>query len=76
MTEISWIGSLFGLGSLLGNIMFGVLLDRIGRKWCMYMLALPVIVRLMKMHCFFEIFLLKLFYNLYLITILYSALGF
>uniref|UniRef100_A0A1B0F9Z3 Major facilitator superfamily (MFS) profile domain-containing protein n=1 Tax=Glossina morsitans morsitans TaxID=37546 RepID=A0A1B0F9Z3_GLOMM len=43
VTEISWIGSLFGLGSLLGNIMFGVLLDRIGRKWCMYMLALPVI---------------------------------
>uniref|UniRef100_A0A1A9Z6K2 Major facilitator superfamily (MFS) profile domain-containing protein n=1 Tax=Glossina pallidipes TaxID=7398 RepID=A0A1A9Z6K2_GLOPL len=43
VTQISWIGSLFGLGSLLGNIMFGVLLDRIGRKWCMYMLALPVI---------------------------------
>ncbi|KAM7362746.1 facilitated trehalose transporter Tret1-like [Cochliomyia hominivorax] len=39
--EVSWIGSLFGLGSLTGNILFGLLLNRIGRKWCMYLIALP-----------------------------------
>ncbi|XP_030374058.1 facilitated trehalose transporter Tret1-like [Scaptodrosophila lebanonensis] len=39
--EASWIGSLMGLGSLVGNIGFGLLLDRIGRKTCMYGLAIP-----------------------------------
>lgn len=44
--EVSWIGSLFGLGSLCGNILFGLLLNRIGRKWCMYLIALPYLVSL------------------------------
>ncbi|XP_065354591.1 facilitated trehalose transporter Tret1-like [Calliphora vicina] len=41
--QVSWIGSLFGLGSLSGNIIFGLLLNRIGRKWCMYLIALPFV---------------------------------
>ncbi|XP_017104189.2 facilitated trehalose transporter Tret1-like [Drosophila bipectinata] len=39
--EASWMGSLIGLGSLTGNIIFGLLLDRLGRKLCMYFLAIP-----------------------------------
>ncbi|XP_062125159.1 facilitated trehalose transporter Tret1-like [Drosophila sulfurigaster albostrigata] len=39
--EISWVGSLIGLGALTGNIIFGLLLDRLGRKLCMYLLAIP-----------------------------------
>ncbi|KNC32811.1 putative facilitated trehalose transporter Tret1-2 [Lucilia cuprina] len=42
--QVSWIGSLFGLGSLTGNIVFGLLLNRIGRKWCMYLLVLPNVI--------------------------------
>ncbi|XP_017119967.1 facilitated trehalose transporter Tret1 [Drosophila elegans] len=41
ITQASWIGSLIGLGSLTGNIIFGLLLDRLGRKLCMYFLAIP-----------------------------------
>ncbi|KAH8278449.1 hypothetical protein KR018_003426 [Drosophila ironensis] len=39
--EASWVGSLIGLGSLSGNLIFGLLLDRLGRKLCMYFLAIP-----------------------------------
>lgn len=44
ITEASWMGSLIGLGSLTGNIIFGLLLDRLGRKLCMYFLAIPNMV--------------------------------
>ncbi|KAH8417077.1 hypothetical protein KR222_002892 [Zaprionus bogoriensis] len=39
--QASWVGSLIGLGALTGNIIFGLLLDRLGRKLCMYLLAIP-----------------------------------
>ncbi|KAH8310263.1 hypothetical protein KR044_000325 [Drosophila immigrans] len=39
--QVSWVGSLIGLGALTGNIIFGLLLDRLGRKMCMYLLAIP-----------------------------------
>ncbi|KAH8359705.1 hypothetical protein KR093_008426 [Drosophila rubida] len=39
--QVSWVGSLIGLGALTGNIIFGLLLDRLGRKMCMYLLAVP-----------------------------------
>ncbi|XP_002070820.3 facilitated trehalose transporter Tret1 [Drosophila willistoni] len=39
--QASWVGSLIGLGSLTGNLVFGLLLDRLGRKFCMYFLAIP-----------------------------------
>ncbi|TDG42783.1 hypothetical protein AWZ03_010795 [Drosophila navojoa] len=41
VTETSWVGSLIGLGALTGNIIFGLLLDRLGRKVCMNLLAIP-----------------------------------
>ncbi|XP_017845537.1 facilitated trehalose transporter Tret1 [Drosophila busckii] len=41
IVEASWVGSLIGLGSLTGNIIFGTLLDRLGRKLCMYLIAIP-----------------------------------
>ncbi|XP_070143279.1 facilitated trehalose transporter Tret1 isoform X3 [Drosophila kikkawai] len=41
ITEASWVGSLIGLGSMTGNIVFGLLIDRLGRKLCMYFLAIP-----------------------------------
>lgn len=42
--QASWVGSLIGLGALTGNIIFGLLLDRLGRKVCMYFLAIPNMV--------------------------------
>ncbi|XP_018801152.1 PREDICTED: facilitated trehalose transporter Tret1-like [Bactrocera latifrons] len=39
--EVSWIGSLFGIGFLVGNIFFGFTLDRLGRKLNMYLMAIP-----------------------------------
>ncbi|XP_053947515.1 facilitated trehalose transporter Tret1-like isoform X1 [Anastrepha ludens] len=42
--QVSWIGSLFGIGFLVGNIFFGLTLDRLGRKLNMYLLAIPHIL--------------------------------
>lgn len=42
--QASWVGSLVGLGALAGNIIFGLVLDRLGRKVCMYFLAIPNMV--------------------------------
>ncbi|XP_034667864.1 facilitated trehalose transporter Tret1 [Drosophila subobscura] len=39
--EISWIGSLVGIGSVMGNILAGTLQDRIGRKMVMFGIAIP-----------------------------------
>ncbi|XP_011181201.2 facilitated trehalose transporter Tret1-like [Zeugodacus cucurbitae] len=39
--QTSWIGSLVCVGGITGNVLFGVLLDRIGRKACIYLLAIP-----------------------------------
>ncbi|XP_036341275.1 facilitated trehalose transporter Tret1-like [Rhagoletis pomonella] len=39
--DVSWIGSIFGIGSLCSNIFFGLTADRFGRKTNMYLLALP-----------------------------------
>jgi len=45
--EASWVGAFVGLGALTGNIIFGLLLDRLGRKMCMYFLAIPNMVNIM-----------------------------
>jgi len=50
--DVLRVGSLIGLGSLTGNIIFGLLLDRLGRKVCMYFLAIPNMVD--KVHMFFK----------------------
>ncbi|KAH8263139.1 hypothetical protein KR044_005136 [Drosophila immigrans] len=39
--EISWMGSMIGLGSLCGNLTIAFLLERMGRKFCIYLLAVP-----------------------------------
>ncbi|XP_016964749.1 facilitated trehalose transporter Tret1 [Drosophila biarmipes] len=39
--EISWMGSMLGLGSLAGNLVVAFLLERAGRKFCIYLLAVP-----------------------------------
>ncbi|KAH8262834.1 hypothetical protein KR044_000805 [Drosophila immigrans] len=39
--EISWLGSMLGLGSLCGNLTIAFLLERMGRKFCIYLLAVP-----------------------------------
>ncbi|KAM8716074.1 hypothetical protein ACLKA7_003026 [Drosophila subpalustris] len=41
--EISWIGSLLGIGSIIGNLLAGFLQDRIGRKPVLYALAVPYV---------------------------------
>ncbi|XP_055848186.1 uncharacterized protein LOC129913473 [Episyrphus balteatus] len=39
--EISWIGAYVGVGAVTGSLIFGVLLDLIGRKKCLYIVAVP-----------------------------------
>uniref|UniRef100_A0A0A1WK54 Facilitated trehalose transporter Tret1 n=1 Tax=Zeugodacus cucurbitae TaxID=28588 RepID=A0A0A1WK54_ZEUCU len=39
--QASWIGSLISAGGVTGNLLFGVLLDLIGRKACIYLIAIP-----------------------------------
>ncbi|EDW85307.1 uncharacterized protein Dwil_GK18460 [Drosophila willistoni] len=41
ISEISWLGSMLGLGSLCGNLTIAFLLERMGRKFCIYLLAGP-----------------------------------
>ncbi|KAH8369391.1 hypothetical protein KR009_009632 [Drosophila setifemur] len=51
VSQASWVGSLVGLGSLTGNIIFGLLLDRLGRKLCMYFLAIPNMTYWILIYC-------------------------
>ncbi|XP_055838936.1 facilitated trehalose transporter Tret1-like [Episyrphus balteatus] len=39
--ETSWIGACVGVGAIFGNFIFGILLDLIGRKKCLYLLGVP-----------------------------------
>lgn len=39
--EASWIGAFVSIGGMIGNFMFGVLLDLIGRKNTLFLLAVP-----------------------------------
>jgi len=43
--QVSWIGSVVGIGSVMGNLLAGFLQDRIGRKLVMLFIALPYTVR-------------------------------
>ncbi|XP_065372328.1 facilitated trehalose transporter Tret1-like [Calliphora vicina] len=67
--QVSWIGSLFGLGSLTGNIVFGFLLNRIGRKWCMYLIVMP------NMTAWILIFFSKSYIYLYVARFLTGTTG-
>ncbi|KAH8412741.1 hypothetical protein KR009_005257 [Drosophila setifemur] len=39
--QVSWIGSLVGIGSVIGNILAGFLQDRFGRKLVLFGIAIP-----------------------------------
>ncbi|KAH8321732.1 hypothetical protein KR074_010983 [Drosophila pseudoananassae] len=39
--EISWVGSMLGMGSVTGNILVGTLLSRLGSKRCLLFIAIP-----------------------------------
>lgn len=39
--ELSWIGAYVCIGGILGNIFFGLVIDRLGRKWSIILSALP-----------------------------------
>lgn len=39
--EISWVGSMLGMGSVTGNILIGCLLGRLGSKRCLLLIAIP-----------------------------------
>ncbi|XP_017047519.1 facilitated trehalose transporter Tret1 [Drosophila ficusphila] len=39
--QVSWIGSLVGIGSVMGNLLAGFLQDRIGRKLMLLFIAIP-----------------------------------
>ncbi|XP_037708825.1 facilitated trehalose transporter Tret1 [Drosophila subpulchrella] len=42
--QVSWIGSVVGIGSVMGNLLAGFLQDRIGRKLVLLFIALPYTV--------------------------------
>ncbi|KAH8267474.1 hypothetical protein KR018_007198 [Drosophila ironensis] len=39
--EVSWVGSMLGMGSVTGNILVGSLLGRLGSKRCLLLIAIP-----------------------------------
>ncbi|XP_050741438.1 facilitated trehalose transporter Tret1 [Drosophila biarmipes] len=41
LTEVSWLGSMLGLGSVCGNLTIALLIERAGRKFCLYLIAVP-----------------------------------
>lgn len=45
VSQVSWIGSLVGIGSVMGNLIAGLLMDRIGRKMVLFFIAIPYTVR-------------------------------
>ncbi|XP_017858724.1 PREDICTED: facilitated trehalose transporter Tret1-like [Drosophila arizonae] len=41
VNDVSWVGSALGLGSVTGNIICGLLINRIGGKLCLLLIAVP-----------------------------------
>ncbi|XP_055919560.1 facilitated trehalose transporter Tret1-like [Eupeodes corollae] len=67
--EASSIGAFVSVGGLIGNFSFGVLLDLIGRKKCLYLLAVPHI-------CFWcMVFFANDVYYLYIARVLGGTTG-
>lgn len=44
LSEKSWIGSYFSIGAIIGNCVFGVVSNYVGRKNTLCMLAIPNVV--------------------------------
>lgn len=45
-TEAGWVGSVLCIGGLIGNIFFAWFTDKIGRKRCLLLIAIPSFVSL------------------------------
>lgn len=43
--EASWIASLKSVGFTVSSVLFGVVANRFGRKWPLFFLSIPTIVR-------------------------------
>lgn len=46
MEEASWVNSLLSVGAIFSNIVFGFLAKQFGRKISLFLLGIPMIVRL------------------------------
>lgn len=44
MDEASWIVSYVYIGGIIGNMMFGYITNRFGRKWPLIIITIPIIV--------------------------------
>ncbi|KAH8241422.1 hypothetical protein KR026_002450 [Drosophila bipectinata] len=56
--EISWLGSMLGLGSLSGNLVIVFLLERAGRKFFLYLLAVPYACLWILIYCASNVYFL------------------
>ncbi|KAH8267461.1 hypothetical protein KR018_005248 [Drosophila ironensis] len=56
--EISWLGSMLGLGSLCGNLTIALLIERAGRKFCIYLLAGPYACLWILIYCASNVYFL------------------
>lgn len=65
MEEIAWIGSILGIGGLVGTVALGWIADRVGRKNSLLALAVPQIVSIFNNsnNKNTRIYLLKMIYN-------------
>ncbi|KAH8250909.1 hypothetical protein KR038_003450 [Drosophila bunnanda] len=58
LAEISWLGSMLGLGSLCGNLTIALLIERAGRKFCLYLIALPYACLWVLIYCASNVYFL------------------
>lgn len=45
LESASWVASLLGIGALIGNLVFGFVINKFGRKLPLQLLAIPTFVR-------------------------------
>ncbi|KAH8334199.1 hypothetical protein KR059_007444 [Drosophila kikkawai] len=58
LAEISWLGSMLGLGSLCGNLTIALLIERAGRKFCLYLIAVPYACLWVLIYCASNVYFL------------------
>ncbi|KAH8248786.1 hypothetical protein KR032_003245 [Drosophila birchii] len=58
LAEISWLGSMLGLGSLCGNLTIAFLIERAGRKFCLYLIAVPNAILWVLIYCASNVYFL------------------
>lgn len=47
-SEMAWVGSLIGMGGVVGTLVIGWMCDRFGRKFAMLFNAIPMLVSLLR----------------------------